>query len=158
MSKIAQFNGVGFNAIEGWRCALPRPAPHEHALVLASIKDEPDGGADAPSLTSAVRAGDQNERPARRMASGGAEQKYGEGREAGRDARRCRAIRGDRRSSTASRSDFRNVVESTGSGSRKFPCDEMLVSLLASRCARASRAEPIALVTLGNAAIATSRS
>ena len=58
--------------IEGPESACTRPVPHEDAVVLASINDKPCGGADAPSLTAAARAGALVERPRRENGSAGA--------------------------------------------------------------------------------------
>ena len=47
--------------------------PHEDAVVLAPVNDEACGGAAAPSLTAASRAGASVERPGRGNGSAGAE-------------------------------------------------------------------------------------
>ena len=52
---------------------LHRPVPHEDAVVLAPVNDEACGGAAAPSLTAAARAGALVERPGRGNGSAGAE-------------------------------------------------------------------------------------
>src|SRR5262249_28346858 len=57
VSRGTQFHGGSFNEIKG-RLSWPSlPVPHQHAVVLACVKDKPCGGADAPSLNSAARAG-----------------------------------------------------------------------------------------------------
>ena len=50
---------------------MDRPVPHEDAVVLAPVNDKACGGAAAPSLTAAARAGASVERPG--MALRGAE-------------------------------------------------------------------------------------
>jgi hypothetical protein len=53
ISRITQFDGIELKAIEG---GVGRPVPPERTVVLASVNDKPDGGADAPSLTAVARA------------------------------------------------------------------------------------------------------
>lgn len=54
---------------------MHRPVPPEDAVVLAPFNDEACGGAEAPSLTAAARAGARSERPGRGNGSAGAEPK-----------------------------------------------------------------------------------
>ena len=54
---------------------LHRPVLHEDAVVLAPVNDEACGGAGAPSLTAAARAGAFVERPGRGNGSAGANQR-----------------------------------------------------------------------------------
>jgi hypothetical protein len=75
VSSIAHFDGHFREANEGGQVdlILDRPVPHEDAVVLASVNDEACGGAVAPSLTAAARAGASVERPGRGNGSAGAE-------------------------------------------------------------------------------------
>jgi hypothetical protein len=68
VSSIAHFDGHFREANEGGQVdlILDRPVPHEDAVVLAPVNDKACGGAAAPSLTAAARAGAEFGRAGRR--------------------------------------------------------------------------------------------
>ena len=67
VSRITQFGGVGFEAIEGGVGGLSCPVSHEHAVVLAPVKDRPVGGSlTRPILDDRCARQHSNVRPGRK--------------------------------------------------------------------------------------------